>query len=76
MNTELPAKIPDEVLKAETKTLLPCPFCKGSAVFATNKSHQIMIQHFPDAGVCCPARYDQYCDSFDQGRFFWNTRQE
>jgi hypothetical protein len=63
-----------ETLEKESATLLVCPFCGGKAVFATNKSEQILIQHFPDAGVTCPARYDQYCDSFDQGRLFWNKR--
>jgi len=74
MNIELPAKIPEDVLKKESTILLPCPFCNGKAEFITNKSHQIIIQHLPEAGVCCPARYYQYCESFDQGRFFWNKR--
>ena len=63
-----------EECKKESKTLEVCPFCGGKAEFATNKSLQIMIRHFPELGVCCPARYEQFCDSFDQGREWWNTR--
>jgi hypothetical protein len=63
-----------EQCKKESETLLPCPFCAGEAKFATNKSLQIMIRHFPESGVCCPARYDQFCDSFEQGKTWWNTR--
>jgi hypothetical protein len=60
--------------KKESESLIPCPFCNGKAEFVTNKSKQIIIQHHPESGVCCPARYEQYCDSFEQGRKWWNTR--
>jgi DNA-directed RNA polymerase subunit RPC12/RpoP len=63
-----------EVAKKKTEELNACPFCGGKAVFSINKSKQIMIQHYPEAGVCCPARYDQYCDNFEQGKKWWNTR--
>jgi len=71
---DIPAEAIHFVLKSESETLKPCPFCDGKAEFATNKSKQIMIHHFPELGVCCPARMEQYCDSFDQGRSWWNTR--
>lgn len=64
----------EELLKEESKSLAPCPFCGGKARFITNKSKQIILEHLPDAGVVCPARYYQYCDTFDQGKLFWNTR--
>jgi len=63
-----------EQLKKESQTLSQCPFCGGKAEFVTNKSKQIILQHQPELGVICPARYEAYCDSFDQGREFWNTR--
>ena len=63
-----------EELKKESETLDSCPFCGGYAEFVTNKSEQIMIQHHPESGINCPARYEQYCDSFDQGRNWWNNR--
>ena len=67
-------KLNKETLDKESATLLPCPFCGGKAEFITNKSEQIVIQHHPNSGICCPARYEQYCDDFEQGRFFWNKR--
>ena len=63
-----------EILEAESKTLKECPFCGGECKFATNKSEQIIIRHFPEIGVICPVRYEQYCESFDQGRLWWNFR--
>jgi hypothetical protein len=67
--------IDKEQLKEQSACLSDCPFCGGKAEFATNKSEQILIRHFPEAGVNCPARFDQYCESFAQGRRWWNTRQ-
>ena len=69
-------KLDKETLKAESATLMMCPFCGGTAEFVTNKSKQIIVQHHPDSGICCPARYEQYCDSFEQGRGWWNGRME
>lgn len=63
-----------EQLESESKTLENCPFCDGHAEFITNKAEQIILQHFPINGVTCPARYYQYCETFDQGREFWNKR--
>jgi hypothetical protein len=60
--------------KVQSESLQPCPFCGGEAKFVTDKSKHIVLQHFPEAGVCCPARYDQFCDSFEQGKEWWNTR--
>ena len=68
------AKITKEELIKESYTLHDCPFCGGKAEFITNKSNQIIIQHLPESGVNCPARYEQYTDSFDIGRLWWNTR--
>jgi len=67
-------KITKEELLKESATLHDCPFCGGKAEFVTNKSNQIIIQHLPAAGVVCPARYEQYTDSYEIGRLWWNTR--
>ena len=66
--------ITKEDLENNSKLLYDCPFCGGKAEFVTNKSKQIIIQHFPESGVCCPARYEQYCETFAQGMDWWNTR--
>lgn len=63
-----------EILEKESATLNACLFCGGKAEFVTNKSGQIIIQHHPESGIICPARYEQYCDSFDIGREWWNKR--
>lgn len=63
-----------EELKRESATLRLCPFCNCKAEFATNKSEQILLQHYPDLGVNCPARCEIYCDTFDFGREIWNKR--
>jgi len=65
-----------EQIKLESSTLNTCPFCGGKAEFHTSKNDKapLHIHHFPDAGVNCPARFDQYCDSFEQGREWWNKR--
>lgn len=51
-----------------------CPFCGGLAHFSKNKSEQLIINHYPESGVNCPARFEQFCDSFEQGIKWWNTR--
>ena len=33
-----------EALKKESANLEDCPFCGGKAIFATNKSEQIMME--------------------------------
>lgn len=71
---ESKAKYSKEILAKESATLRSCPFCGGECKFITNRSEQIIIQHFPDSGVICPVRYEQYCESFDQGRLWWNIR--
>ena len=60
----------------QTVKLDECPFChSGSTGFLKSRGHQmLMIAHRPAAGVVCPARYEQYCDSQDQGASFWNCR--
>ena len=60
--------------KAATAKLKLCPFCHGPAEFFINKSGQIMLAHYPANGVCCPARYEAYCDNFEQGLKWWNFR--
>jgi len=68
-------KYTKEHLAKESETLKKCPFCMGECKFITNKSDQIIIQHFPELGVICPVRYEQICESFDQGRLWWNKRE-
>jgi len=65
-----------EQAKEESQTLIPCPFCKGKAEFAIGKNEKapLHIRHFPESGVNCPARFEQYCDTFEQGKKWWNTR--
>jgi hypothetical protein len=60
-----------EECKGQSKKLPLCPFCKEKAEFVVSQSGQLMIQHFPVSGVNCPARYEQYCDSFQQGLSWW-----
>ena len=66
----------NEEIKKESETLRNCPFCGGKAGFRLTKNDKapLHIFHYPKAGVNCPARFDQYCDSFEQGRKWWNTR--
>jgi len=67
----------NEELKKESATLIPCPFCgNGETGFHISKNNKapLHIYHYPEKGVCCPARMDQVCDSFEQGRRWWNTR--
>jgi len=67
--------ITKEQLKKESVSLLLCPFCSGKAEFSfMNDGVRLHIHHYPEAGVNCPARFDQYCETFDQGRKWWNTR--
>ena len=63
-----------EILKLASDELLPCPFCGGTAVFYQDREGRLHIQHQPEGGVNCCARYDQYCDDVEQGRRWWNTR--
>lgn len=63
-----------EELKKHSDMLHDCPYCSGKAWFATNKSDQIVLTHFPSSGVICPARYEQICESFEIGISWWNTR--
>jgi len=66
----------EEDCKEESKTLTPCSFCGGKAEFYVSKNERapLHIRHLPDSGVCCPARFDQYCDNFEQGKSWWNKR--
>lgn len=66
----------EQQLIEESKTLEQCPFCACVAKFSTNKSENLLLEHFPDSGVNCPARCSQICDSFDDGKRLWNTRPE
>jgi len=68
----------NEETKKESLTLSPCPFCGGKAEFhlTPNDKAQLHIRHIPASGVNCPARFDQYCDSFEQGREWWNKREK
>jgi hypothetical protein len=65
-----------ETIKAESATLLLCPFCGGKAEFYVSKNEKapLCIRHLPESGVNCPVRYDQHCDTFEQGRRWWNGR--
>ena len=63
-----------ETLKKETATLPPCPFCGGLGEFIADKTGHLNIRHLPEAGVCCPARFEQVCDTFEMGRQWWNQR--
>lgn len=69
-------KITKEELAKESTTLVPCPFCGGKAVFLSDKTEHLILEHLPEAGVACPARYSQVCDTFDIGRAWWNTRKD
>ena len=58
-------------------TLDECPFCHGGeTLFLENPKspHLVMIVHWPDKGVNCPARMEQVCDSQEQGVAWWNDR--
>ena len=64
-------------VKNPTVTLDDCPFCHGGETkFLENPSSPqfLMIVHLPDKGVNCPARYEQVCDSIEQGAAWWNDR--
>lgn len=63
-----------DAAKEISAELEPCPFCSGKANFIINKSGQIILQHQPESGVMCPARYEGYCDTFSQGIRWWNSR--
>jgi hypothetical protein len=69
--------IPDkETLEAESATLEACPFCGGKAEFYASKNEKALlcIRHRPESGVVCPALYDQFCETFEMGRSWWNKR--
>ena len=63
-------------LERESVTLTVCPFCGGKAEFYASKNEKasLHVRHLPESGVNCPARWDQFCESFEQGRRWWNTR--
>ena len=61
-------------LAEESAALLACPFCAGAAAFHAEKDGKLHLHHYPEPGIICPARFDQYCDSFKQGREWWNIR--
>ena len=65
-----------ETLERESATLKACPFCRGKTEFYASKNDRapLHIRHIPDSGVACPARYDQFCESFEMGRAWWNGR--
>ena len=71
MKTSEEIKTLKEECKRQSENLPLCPFCKGKAEFVVSQSGQLMIQHLPLAGVICPARYQQYCDTFEQGMGWW-----
>ena len=59
-----------------TAKLDECPFCHGGFTgFLKSKGHSMLtLVHRPDKGVNCPARYEDYCDSQEQGAKWWNNR--
>ena len=65
-----------ETLKAESETLAPCPFCGGAAEFCVGRNDHapLQVRHWPESGVNCPARWEQFCETFEQGRAWWNGR--
>ena len=67
-------EVSQDLLRYESTKLKPCPFCGQTAEFVTNKSGQLLIEHLPEAGVICPARYSQVCDNVEIGSSWWNTR--
>lgn len=58
--------------KTKSAKLNNCPFCQGVAEFVINKSNQIILQHHPISGKCCPARCEIYCETFEFGFDIWN----
>lgn len=67
--------ITKEELVKESNSLLLCPFCGGKAEFSLmSDGVRLHIHHFPDPGINCPARFEQFCETFDQGRGWWNKR--
>jgi len=64
------------MVREQTKTLLVCPFCRGKAEFyvSNNEKAPLHIRHIPESGVNCPVRWDQFCETFEMGRAWWNRR--
>lgn len=60
----------------QTAALDECPFCHaGDTAFLKSKDHKhLMVVHYPPKGVNCPARFEQACDSQEQGARWWNDR--
>lgn len=69
-------EINNALWEEKNKRLLPCPFCGGKTEFHETKNEKapLNIRHIPEAGVNCPVRFDQFCESFDQGEKWWNRR--
>ena len=65
-----------EDLKTVSGRLIPCPFCGGTAEFylSKNANASLCIRHIPKSGIICPALYDQYCETFENGQRWWNQR--
>lgn len=67
-----------ELIIEANKTLTNCPFCGGKSEFYISKNEKapLCIRHIPKSGVICPARFDQYCETFENGKTWWNRRYE
>ena len=65
------------VLVCRSAMLGRCPFCGGKAEYylAKNDKAPLCIRHVVASGVNCPARwFDQHCESYEQGKLWWNGR--
>lgn len=62
-----------EEVKEQSEQLRWCPFCGHDAEFYLSKNEKALlcIRHIPPSGVNCPARYDQFCGTFEQGFKWW-----
>jgi len=69
-------EITAELWEEKNKRLFRCPFCGGETKFYESKNEKtpLNIKHIPEAGVNCPVRFDQFCESFEQGEKWWNNR--
>lgn len=65
-----------DVLAMRSAALQLCPFCKGKAEFYVSKNIMapLHVRHIPGSGVNCPVRWDQHCESYEQGSAWWNRR--